>query len=320
MAKEEAITGKVIAVNEFLVQILIFTSIVMIFISIIVHREEKRQWVNSFFQMDKALIKKKIKLLNESLTILDRYMAAARAAGSKISQIELLVVMAVFAALTGAASYAAFRYIPMGIAGFFAGTVIPYFYFLRKKDKRRKIMTKQLSPALKQFENYLKAGCSKIQALERLAGNTPEPLGTVFGNILAKINTGVPLVKAFESECPGVPVYDFKLLTVVITIHSDIGGKLEESIHNLAKTMDAKEKLTLKIDSTTQETKVSSYITAIVPTMMFLIFRFFAPEYINQLTKYELGKFGLLASFILIAAGVVVVRKMSSVKIDEYYK
>lgn len=306
--------------SEFVIQILIFTSIVTIFIYIVVRREEKSQWVHSFFQMDKTLIRQRLQLLNKNITLLDRIVAVARAAGSKISSVELLMDMVICAAVAGAAAYLVSKYIPMGVAGFLGGATIPYFYFSKLKEKRRIIMTKQLSPALKQFENYLKAGSSKMQAIEKLAENTQEPLGEVFGNILAKINTGVPLVKAIESEAPNVPVYDFKLLTVIITIHSEIGGKLEDSINNLAKTMDAKEKLTKKIESTTQETKLSSYITAIVPTVLYLVLRFFAPEYGQQLTKYEAGKLGLLLSFILIATGVVVVRKMSAVKIDEYYK
>lgn len=304
---------------ETLIQLLVFVSITCIFVYFLIKDEEEVIWAKTFFSPGRSGFLAKMREMEGRLTFLEKFVKEAREAGTVILPLEYLVLCIVSAAAAAIAAFLATNYFPMLMLGAVCGFFVPHFYFKGKKEKRSKMLASQMSPFLKQMANYLRCGNSRLQAIEKLLPSLQEPLQGIMSEILAKINAGDSMVNAFEQVNPDVPLFEFKMFTILIRIHSEVGGNLADSLDNLSDTIDEKKKLREAVDMITSETRMSSYITAIIPTVIFLIFRMISPQYTEQLTGNEIGRIGLMISFIFIGLGVYLTRRISAVKVDSFY-
>lgn len=200
------------------------------------------------------------------------------------------------------------------------GACMPYFYLLNREYKRKKEINSQFAPMIRHLSNYLKAGNNFRQSIEKTALVTEGELGVSIEHIVKRINGGEPIHKAIEVTEKYIPIVEFKMFHILVSIHNDMGGDLAESLNNLADVIDKKKVLKDEIDNLTQETKVSAYITAVIPTLIFFALKLTSPDYLKQIEKLPFGNILLVASFFFIVLGVVVVKKMSAVKVDKSYK
>lgn len=304
---------------ETIIQLLVFMSITCIFVYFLIKDEEEVIWAKTFFSPGRGGFLAKVREMEGRLAFLERFIKEAREAGTVISPIEYIIFCIISAAVAGIAAFMATNYFPMLLLGAACGFFVPHLYFRGKKEKRSKTLANQMSPFLQQMANYLRCGNSRLQAIEKLGPSLQEPLRGIMGDILARINAGDSMVSAFEQVNPDIPLFEFKMFTILIKVHSEVGGNLADSLDNLSNTIDEKKKLREAVDMITSETRISSYITAIIPTAIFLIFRLISPQYTEQLTGNEAGRIGLMVSFIFIGLGVYLTRRISAVKVDSFY-
>ncbi len=233
---------------------------------------------------------------------------------------RFIVVSLICGMILGIIGYIATTFPVLGILIGLGAAAIPYLRLVRKDKKRVKEIALQFAPMLKHLANYVRAGNNLRQAIEKTALVTEGRLGEELGEIVKGINAGETLNRAIEISYERVPLVEFKMFHIIINIHNDMGGNLANSIDNLAGVIEEKKVLRNEIDNLTQETKVSAYITAVVPTILYVAMRFSSPEYLKQLESLPFGKLGLLLSFVFIMLGVLVVNKMSDVKVDKAYR
>lgn len=304
---------------ELIIRLLVFVSITCFFVYFVIKDEEELIWASMFFVRSKKSAQTNALSIEKSMPFLDYFVRTAIEAGSNLTNIEYLL----FSILTGVVmtilGYVLTNYIPSMLVIGSLGLFIPHFYFSNRKLSRAKVLANQMSPFLKQMANYLRSGNSKQQALEKLLPSLQAPLFDIISEIIAKINMGISMVEAFKQVGNTIPLFEFKMLIILIEIHTEIGGNLADSLDTLSNTIDEKKKLRDMVDRMISETRSSSYITAAMPVFMFILFRFVSPEYTKMLTDTPTGKFGLLVSFTLIGFGVFLIRKISAVKIDQYY-
>lgn len=198
--------------------------------------------------------------------------------------------------------------------------VIPYIRLLNAERKRIREITIHFGPMLNHMANYLRAGNNLLQAIEKTALITEGALGEILEEVVRRIDAGESINRALDAVYENAPLVEFKMFHILINIHRDMGGDLAHSLENLADIIEEKKILRSEIDSLTQETRISAYITAIVPTVLYIGMRFASPEYMKQIEKLPFGKIGLALSFGFILVGVFVVKKMSDIKVDKAYR
>ena len=217
-------------------------------------------------------------------------------------------------------AYVATSYILMTIIIAICTCTIPYVQLANKEKKRVKEVASQFAPMLKHMSNYLHSGNNLRQSIEKTSLVTEGALGEILEEVVKKINGGETISKAVDQAYEYVPLVEFKMFHILVRIHNDMGGNLANSLENLANVINEKKILRSEIDSLTQETRASAYITAIIPTILYLAMRFTSPDYMNQLDALPFGKMGLVFSFGFIMLGVIAVKKMSNIKVDKAYR
>jgi len=264
--------------------------------------------------------KSKIERLQEKYSFIRQIGVLLENTKSNMSMQKFIMISLICGLISGVISYFIFAYLIIAVLIGIISISIPYFRLTKKEKKRLKEITIQFAPMLKHMSNYLKAGNNLRQAIEKTALVTDGKLGEELEGIVKKINGGEGINKAIQSTCEKVPLVEVRMFHIIINIHNDMGGNLAKSLDNLANVIEDKKVLRNEIDSLTQETKASAYITAIVPTVMYIAMRFASPDYMKQLEKISWGRAGLIFSFIFILLGVYVVNKMSDVKVDKSYR
>jgi tight adherence protein B len=172
-----------------------------------------------------------------------------------------------------------------GIIGFF----IPSFYLRYKQNKRLQRCAEQLPNALGTMSNALKAGFSFLQAMQIVAREFPDPLGTEFKKTLREINLGVPLEEALYLLHNRLPNEDLKLVVQALIIQRTTGGNLSDILETMQQTVRGRVKLQEELRTLTAQGRMSAWIITLLPVVMFFLLKLMNPEYFNPMFNHTLG-------------------------------
>lgn len=304
--------------SEITILIISFFSTFLIFLHNYVRLRHKKKLRDGFYNLQKSQ-KTLAQILEEKLKFSKHIKQLINHSGFKINLTQILAISLLFAFAGGLIGFFMTEYWVMGIIMGTAASTIPFAFLLNKEKKRAREIAMEFAPMLKHMANYLRAGNNLRISIEKTAIVTEGALGEVLDEVVKSVNGGEPIIKAVNSVYDEVPLVEFKMFNILVSIHYDMGGDLAASLDNLANVIDEKKVLRNEINGITQETKASAYITAIIPTILFLAMRYISPDYIKQLDKLPYGKIGLVGSFCFIILGLFVVRKLSNIKVDKAY-
>lgn len=279
--------------------------------------KHKKRLKEEFFT---KTIKGSLVQVNEKSTLYKKAEKIIKRTRKKITVKQFFMLSGFCGLICGFIAYLATEFLGAVLLGIVGGSYIPYAYLQKIIDKKKREIANQFSPMLKHMSNYLRAGNNLRQAIEKTTLSTDGELGHLLEKIVKVLNGGGTLNSALELADKETELIEFKMFHILISIHNDMGGDLANSLDNLAGVIHEKKGLRVEIDEITRETKTSAYITAVVPTIMYMVLRGASPDYIQQLEKMPFGKIGLMFSFIFIILGVVIVRKTSDIKVDKAYR
>lgn len=305
---------------DVFIRLTVFISITCFFVYFIIKDEEELIWAGMFFSKNRKKAPTGLTKFEKRMSFLDIFIDTAHEAGFNTSHIEYFIISLLIGAVFAMLGFVLTNYIPSMLIAGIVGLFVPHMYFSNKKLSRARVLAAQMSPFLKQMANYLRSGNSKQQAIEKLLPSLQNPLSDIMSEVVAKINMGAPMVAVLKQVGGAIPLFEFRMFIILVEIHSEMGGNLADSLDTLSNTIDEKKKLRDMVERMTSETRTSAYVTAAMPVVMFIIFRFVSPEYTATLTETRGGKLGLLISFTLIGFGVFLTRKISDVKIDQFYR
>ena len=310
----------IVQAMEKILLIITFMSTFLIFLYFYLKLQKKKRLMMSFFSFYSNRQKSYVKHILNQLKLVKRINNITKNTKSKISINQFFLLSLICGILGALIAYVATNYILMTILISICTCTIPYIQLANKERKRVKEVATQFAPMLKHMSNYLRSGNNLRQAIEKTSLITEGALGEILEEIVKKINGGEPISKAIDQAYEYVPLVEFKMFHILVRIHNDMGGDLAHSLENLANVINEKKILRSEIDSLTQETRASAYITAIIPALLYLAMRFTSPDYMNQLDELPFGKMGLVFSFGFIMLGVIAVKKMSNIKVDKAYR
>lgn len=205
---------------------------------------------------------------------------------------------AVVAALAGA--------VLMGLVGLvvFAvvGTALPPAVVARRAKSWRRKFEAQLPDVLDLAASSMEAGHSLLTALQLVAEDADEPIGTELQRVLAETQVGRPLLDALDAMSRRLDCPDFTWTVEGVRIQLEVGGRLAEMLRTLSGFMRAREEVRRELRALVAEGKLSAYVLCALPVLMFLFMRMAAPNYVSTLWTTNVGR-GLLAVAVLLMAG-----------------
>lgn len=159
----------------------------------------------------------------------------------------------------------------------------PWYVIRRLSTSRRQKIEDQLADAMVMFSSAIRAGLSLAQALELLANDCPKPIYQEFQQIIGEYKLGKPLERTLSEAKERLKSENFVLFAAALLASRESGGRLNETVERISKSVVEVQRLERKVRSETAQARKSAVYMAVVMPLILLVYSFIAPDVVRQL-------------------------------------
>jgi tight adherence protein B len=176
---------------------------------------------------------------------------------------------------------------------------LPWYVVRRLAERRRQQLEDQLADAMVSFSNGVRAGLSLPQAMDILAQQSPRPVRDEFRQIVAEFNLGKPLEQTLVEAKERLRSENFSLFAAAVLASRRSGGKLNETVERIARSVLEMQRLERKVASETAQARKSAVYMAIAPALILVVYYFVDTENTVALFTTFIGQVLLSAALVL---------------------
>lgn len=197
------------------------------------------------------------------------------------------------------------------VGGFFAPAGAVRFY----RRRRIKRFNAQLTEALQQMANALRAGLTFPQAVDQIGRESDAPLRQEFGLFTKEVKLGVPLEQALANMAGRVGSDELELVSTSTGIARQLGGNLAEMFETIAGTIRERFRLEGRIQALTSQGKMQGWIVASLPLFIGLFFNWYRPDLMTPMFENAYGYILIGAILLLEAIGFLLIRRIVAIDV-----
>ena len=198
--------------------------------------------------------------------------------------------------------------VAMGVGGV-------YYWVNGKAKKRLTMIEEQLPDAIELMVRSLRVGHPFSAAIQIVAKEVADPLGTEFGMIADEAAYGRDVTESLKSLAERMDMQDLRFLAVAVTIQQQAGGNLAEILDGLAKVIRARFRLFRRVKAITSEAKWSGMFLSAFPLVALVVIQVSKPDYFDKVKESSAFIPAALIVFALLAANVVFMKVMTNIKV-----
>jgi tight adherence protein B len=193
--------------------------------------------------------------------------------------------------------------------------ILPFPVLLSMKQRRYERFTEQLPDVLTMIARSIRAGHALSSSLELVGNESADPAGGLFKTAFEQQKLGLPVADTLMNMTERIDSLDLRFFVMVITINSEVGGNLAETLDKLAETIRERLKIRRQVKVYTAQGRLSGYLLAILPIVSFLLINFLIPGYEDVLTKEKPGQYILALAALMQLTGFLFIRKIVKIRI-----
>ena len=193
--------------------------------------------------------------------------------------------------------------------------VVPFIYLRILKQRRTDRFTEQLPDILTMIARSLRAGHAFSSSLELVGQEMHEPAGGLFKTAYDQQKLGLPVTDTLINMTERIESVDLRFFVIVISINTEVGGNLAETLDKLAETIRERLKIRRQVKVYTAQGRMSGYLLALLPIVTFIVLNFLMPGYEDVLTKERPGQYLLLLAALMQLMGYFVIRNIINIRI-----
>jgi tight adherence protein B len=205
----------------------------------------------------------------------------------------LIIIVGMIAAFTGIMMFDG-QLMHAGIATLFCGFVLPFMVLRYLRKRRQKKFSAQFPDAIDIIVRSLRAGHPVPIAINMVARELPDPIGTEFGTVTDEITYGADLESAMRTLYFRVGTDDLPLFVTAVAIQGSTGGNLGEILENLSSVIRERFKMRRKIRALAAEGRASALILSSLPIGMFAVINFLVPNFYASVWNEDMTKIALV--------------------------
>lgn len=211
---------------------------------------------------------------------------------------------------------------PHFLLGIILGSMFTYIGWLAPKtimvflwERRCSTLVNQMVDGMTIMANGIKAGQSLTQSMERVVENINGPLSQEFSLVLNKVRLGMSVEEALNEFGERIPRQDVQMFVTSVNILKETGGNLAETFQTITSTVRERQKVEKKIEALTAQGTMQAIIITLVPLLLLGIFLLIDPNFVMPLFNKPLGWVILAFMLILQAIGLVVMKKIVTIRV-----
>jgi len=211
-----------------------------------------------------------------------------------------------------------FALLPSGLTGVVAGLIcapLPLLHLLHKRSKNFDEFEKQLPEALDFLSRSMRAGHGFSIAMELLASDSADPLGSAFRRISNDMQLGSALDVALGKLTALVPLLDVRFFVSSVLLQQETGGNLSEILAKLAFIIRERFRLKGQVKAVSAHGRITGLVLVLMPVVVAIIMMITSPQYLIDLADDKVGRimiYGAIGGQIL---GYFVIRKIINIKV-----
>lgn len=195
------------------------------------------------------------------------------------------------------------------------GVLIPIMWLKRMRNKKLLRFGEQLPEAIDLVTRSLKAGHPVPVALNMVAREMADPIGTEFGMVVDEVTYGSDLVTGLLSLYDRVGHPDLPLLVSAVSIQTTTGGNLREILESLSVVIRDRLKMKAKVRAISSEGRMSAIFLSSLPFALFLVLLALMPGYYGGIWDETLTYYLVGGLFFWLTCGNLLIMKMISFKV-----
>ena len=251
----------------------------------------------------------------ESLPAMEALAKRIEQAGHKILAYRLVLLSAALGFVTLIVGYLYMR-LPIAAAG--VGAFAAYAPFLKIGMDRTRRMAKfeeQLPDAIDTMKRALRAGHPLGAALKFVADEMDDPVSTEFELTFGDINYGNDVRRAMLGLLARVPSVTVMALVTSILVQKETGGNLAEILENISGVIRGRFRFQRKVKTYSAEGRMSAWVLAMVPLVLFVTLWFLTPDYLPVLLEDPRGVNMITYGFVSGVIGIFWIRKILRIEV-----
>ncbi|MGC8201822.1 type II secretion system F family protein [Aliiroseovarius sp. PTFE2010] len=190
------------------------------------------------------------------------------------------------------------------------------FVWINSKAKKRlSMIEEQLPDAVELMVRSLRVGHPFVSALNIVANEVPDPLGSEMGIISDEAAYGRDVGEALKHMAERLDMQDLRFLAVAVAIQQQSGGNLAEILDGLAKVIRSRFKLFRRVKAITAEAKWSGTFLSGFPLLALIMVQLIQPNYYDDVidTPAFIPACLVVAGFL--TANVFVMKALVNIKV-----
>ena len=202
----------------------------------------------------------------------------------------------------------AFVSLCMGIGGVF-------FWVSKKAAKRMAMIEEQLPDAVELMVRSLRVGHPFSSAIQIVAKEVADPLGTEMGMISDEAAYGRDMGETLKAMAERLDMQDLRFLAVAVTIQQQSGGNLAEILHGLAKVIRARFRLFRRVKAITAEAQWSAKLLSAFPLLCVVGITVLDPTYFDNVMEAPIFIPACLVVAAFLVVNLFVMRALVNIKV-----
>ena len=159
----------------------------------------------------------------------------------------------------------------------------PWYVIVRLAKTRKQKIEDQLADAMVMFSSGIRAGLSITQSLELLAQECPNPISQEFKQLVSEYNLGKPLERTITEAKQRLRSENFLLFAGALMASRDSGGRLNDTVERIAKSVLEIQRLERKVRAETAQARKSAIYMAMAPFFILLVYSYLDPTNVRLL-------------------------------------
>lgn len=256
-------------------------------------------------------------LKSRSIPLYSMLAAKAQKANIAFTPLQLIMVMVllmIVAFIGMTVGTGASIQIRVGVS-FVMGIVAVYVWIGGKAKKRMSMIEEQLPDAVELMVRSLRVGHPFSSALNIVAKEVPDPLGSEMGMISDEAAYGRDVGEALKAMAERLDMQDMRFLAVAVTIQQTSGGNLAEILDGLAKVIRSRFKLFRRVNAITAEAKWSGKFLSGFPLLALIGINVAQPNYYDTVMGTAVFVPACLVVGGFLVANLIAMRVLVNIKV-----
>jgi tight adherence protein B len=190
-----------------------------------------------------------------------------------------------------------------------------FFWISSKANKRMSMIEEQLPDAVELMVRSLKVGHPFASAVQIVAKEVQDPLGTEFGVIADEAAYGRDVGEALKDMAERLDMQDMRFLAVAVTIQQQAGGNLAKILAGLAQVIRARFRLFRRVKAITAEAKWSGKFLSAFPLVALVVINLDDPHYYDEVRESEVFIPACIAVGMFLGVNLFVMRMLTNIKV-----